>query len=466
MEQAAVGLAAAMAGFIVLLLVGTQILDWYWPVVLFVATAAWGAWRTRRRIPSKYQLAQGVDRRLGLADTLSTAYFFGQDGARRGARAMVTAQREEAERASRGVTAEAAAPFAFPRPLYAASALTFLAGGLFFVRYGVRGSLDLRPPLVEAVFDYFRPSQLATRNRPPTLPPGPQPIGLSLDGVDRQLDAAPDSALEVSDTPQFEDSTPATEKAGRAKAPANPEGGEDQEEGSENAEGSRGDPKAANQPDSGQKSGQPNQGNQGQKGRSPEDSGLMNKLKDAMANLMARLKTPPQGSQTEAASSKMQGGQKSGTQSEKGQSVGKPEGQGTPTDEDQGQPGQPGEQAQAGQSNSSDKSSEQSDSKTGAGKSDGAKDAREAAQLEAMGKISELFGRRAANVTGEVMVEVNSGKQQSLKTPYSNRSATHRDAGGEISRDEIPLAVQHFVQQYFEEVRKAAPPAKAKPGVR
>jgi hypothetical protein len=62
-------------------------------------------------------------------------------------------------------------------------------------------------------------------------------------------------------------------------------------------------------------------------------------------------------------------------------------------------------------------------------------------------------------VTGEVMVEVASGKQQ-LKTQYSQRSATHVEAGSQIDRDEVPLAYQQYVQQYFEEIRKL-PPGKA-----
>jgi hypothetical protein len=90
-----------------------------------------------------------------------------------------------------------------------------------------------------------------------------------------------------------------------------------------------------------------------------------------------------------------------------------------------------------------------------------------------MGKISEIFGKRAQNLTGEVMVEVAAGKQQ-LRTQYSQRSASHTDAGGEIHRDEIPLVYQHYVQQYFEQIRnpagpkngsekKAPPPPEAKP---
>jgi hypothetical protein len=58
------------------------------------------------------------------------------------------------------------------------------------------------------------------------------------------------------------------------------------------------------------------------------------------------------------------------------------------------------------------------------------------------------------------MVEVASGKQQ-LKTQYSDRKATHVEAGGEINRDEVPLAYQQYVQQYFEEIRKL-PVAKSK----
>jgi hypothetical protein len=53
------------------------------------------------------------------------------------------------------------------------------------------------------------------------------------------------------------------------------------------------------------------------------------------------------------------------------------------------------------------------------------------------------------------MVEVASGKQQ-LRTAYSEQQAAHADTGGEIHRDEVPLADQRYVQQYFEEIRKPA----------
>jgi hypothetical protein len=63
-----------------------------------------------------------------------------------------------------------------------------------------------------------------------------------------------------------------------------------------------------------------------------------------------------------------------------------------------------------------------------------------------------------------VMVEVGSSKQQ-LKTPLASSNAKHAEAGSELHRDEIPLLYQPFVQQYFEEINKAAQaPANTKKG--
>jgi hypothetical protein len=87
-----------------------------------------------------------------------------------------------------------------------------------------------------------------------------------------------------------------------------------------------------------------------------------------------------------------------------------------------------------------------------------------AEQLAAMGKISEIIGKRAANVSGELTVEVENSNQQ-LRTPYAQRDAQHIQAGGEINRDEVPVALQAYVQQYFEQVRKQAahkPPGLSK----
>jgi hypothetical protein len=44
-----------------------------------------------------------------------------------------------------------------------------------------------------------------------------------------------------------------------------------------------------------------------------------------------------------------------------------------------------------------------------------------------------------------------------LRTPYAQSDAHHQEAGGEISRDEVPVALQAYVQQYFEQLRKLTP---------
>jgi len=68
-------------------------------------------------------------------------------------------------------------------------------------------------------------------------------------------------------------------------------------------------------------------------------------------------------------------------------------------------------------------------------------------------------------VTGESMIEVQSGNQK-LQTAYKDKAASHGEGTGEVSRDEIPLSVQAYVQEYFQQVRKpegaAAHPAAIK----
>ena len=64
-DQAAVATGLAMGAAILLLILGTQILNWYWPVLLFVTGLAVGIWRIKRLAPSAYVLAQKIDRRIG-----------------------------------------------------------------------------------------------------------------------------------------------------------------------------------------------------------------------------------------------------------------------------------------------------------------------------------------------------------------------------------------------------------------
>ena len=204
-----------------------------------------------------------------------------------------------------------------------------------------------------------------------------------------------------------------------------------------------------------------------QSGNSGENSSPGSKLREALSNLMAKMK--PQSKQgggksndsTQASNTKPSQGEK---QEGDSKSPGQEQADASANSQSEGEQQQGGTQ-QAQQGKSEGKSNNQPnspDGKSGIGKQDGDKAAREAAELAAMGKISEIIGKRAANISGEMMVEVSPGKQQ-LKTQYSQQNATHTDAGGEINRDEVPLAYQQYVQQYFAQIRKM-PAGKSKAG--
>jgi hypothetical protein len=171
------------------------------------------------------------------------------------------------------------------------------------------------------------------------------------------------------------------------------------------------------------------------------------------------LKTPSKSQETQqgAAQSANSGSkpQQANQKGMQGQSKSQGEGQSS-TDQQGDQDSEAGDKAQSAQSKSGDKNSDKpgnQDAKSGQGKQDGDKAIRDAEQLAAMGKISELIGKRAAQVTGEMTIEVPAGKQQ-LKTLYSQKKALHADAGSEVNRDEIPLMYQPYVQRYYEELRK------------
>jgi hypothetical protein len=188
---------------------------------------------------------------------------------------------------------------------------------------------------------------------------------------------------------------------------------------------------------------------------------MLSKLKDAMSNMFSKAK------QDGAAGKKDQQAQGQSAKSEKGQgekgSTGKGQDQAqTDADGQDGEPSNDAQQGQQAQGKAGSKSSQQSaQSGSGVGSQDGAKDLKAAEQLKAMGKISEIIGKRAATVSGETTIEVQSGNQQ-LRTAYSNTTAAHGEADSDVNRDEIPVALQPYIQQYFEQVRKSTPPP-AKP---
>lgn len=482
-EQAAVGAAAALGCALLLLLLGTGILDWYWPLVFFLGGAGIAAWRTRRSMPSAYAVAQRVDERLKLADTLSTAFHFHQgDAAAKRSAVFVEAQKEAAERVAATVEISEAMPWQMPKQAYVAGALFAAGAGLFLLRFGMFGTLDLKQPIVEAVADFFHPAnEVAARNKKGQGPKN-DPMAIPIDRPDMikqpEIDKAPEDVLNQVDVPDvnipFEDKDNLKSKQSEVKAQAE-EGGDEMAEGDERGDKSA-DGKEGKEGGEGKGEGSdakdqkgPQNAKQGN-GNEPNNS-MLDKMRDAMANLLNKMKLPNQGQQQQQRASNQKGSEKGqgeqqgqGQKGEKGQ--GQQQGKGTPTDDADAE-GKGEQQAQSGQGKSNDKTAESgtpTDAKSGMGKQDGSKDLKDAEQMAAMGKLSEIFGKRAQNMAGEVMVEVQNGKSQNLRTQYTQRNAAHREAGAEIHRDEVPLQYQHYVQQYFEQVRKGEKPVGVTPG--
>lgn len=472
-------LVFGLSGFVFLLLLGTQIFDWYWPALLFAGAFAFGAWKFRKRLPNRYRMAQIVDRRLALHDSLSTALYFLP-----AAGPMVEAQRIQAGQLASGLSAQTAVPMVWPRTTYAAIALFLSAFTLVGIRYGLLDSLDLKAPVSETVADVFRyvipgaKKQYAS-NRGPQLPDEMQQLSMSIDEAAKdelnKIEMAKEGEITTSDIPDVNDlsDTARGEKGkagteGKGVNPGETDGGGEGNQESQNADPNDSD-KQQPQPDGkqqnaknakeGTKSGENNL-------QSNQNSSMLDKMKDAFSNMMNKLKTPNANEQQQAANQKGEG---KGGQQKGGQQPGKQPGKGKDAQGGAEQPGdEAGEAAEKmanAQGQAGDKSASMQappDAKSGVGKADGDKSIKEAEQLQAMGKISEILGKRAKDISGEVMVEVNGGRQQ-LRTQYSNTNARHTESGGEIHRDEVPLHHQHYIQQYFEQVRKQSnAPAKTK----
>jgi hypothetical protein len=487
-REASFSAALALGGAIVLLLVGTEILNWYWLVLLFALSLAIGAYRARPQVLSQYQVAQSIDRQLGFHDAISTAFYFDQHaGQHATSKDFIERQRQAADELARSADVRRGLPFFAPRTFYVNAALAVLVCGMFGLRYGINRSLDLRPSLVPIGFDGFLGSsrEVAATKKihgdRPFDPDGHREKGTAVDPWESKasdLDPASDAALKTTDTPEVNNPDGGADPGGKAKGTGvdQQSPGDDPLDSGEKGQSAQPGTDAAgdqnSSPDGGSQSNkqQSSPKNPNQSGNPGENSSLTDKMRDALANLLAKMKMQPKSGDGKQGSSSQSNSQQqaqkqsqsadpnaSSSQSQQQQSDASASAQA------QGQQAQNGSQQAAqgkSDSNSSDRPNSP-DGKSGIGKQDGDKSAREAEQLAAMGKISEIIGKRAANVSGEVMVEVASGKQH-FKTQYSQRKASHGEAGGEINRDEVPLAYQQYVQQYFEEVRKLPAASKNK----
>jgi len=475
LAQFAFAAAVFIAGFVLILTFGTRYLEW-WTLAIFACIGiVFGAWRVHRATPTEYATAIRLDQNARLNDALSTALYFAVHTDRAASGAFREGQLKQAESAAGTVQLSEAVPFIFPRSLYAVAALCVLASGLIALRYGFGHGLNLRAPITTLLFEdeAIRDAKKAQALYPKSQNQWMQEAQSLLSKLGMQQkpnEPAPGDAEAL---------TKAIEQA--LQNPPENSGTADKEKGSENGgqaksgEGSKdqqgGDPienpdqqqQASDQPNGQQgadsKNADSNTKSASGKSGSQNNQSLLSRLKDAVSNLLSKSNNGDKSSgdkNQESAKNDQQNGPKGqpgrGAQQQGDSSSSAQDGE---TNSD----AQNAQQAQGRLNNSSDQKNSQGGS--GIGSQNGDKEVREAAQLKAMGKISEIIGQRAATVSGETSVEVQSGSQK-LHTDYSNVNATHGEADSDVTRDEIPLALQSYVQQYFAEVRKSGESAKGK----
>lgn len=472
----ALGVVFAMS--ILLLLFGTQILDWYWLPAVFAIGIGIGAWRLWKSMPTVYQVAQRIDHSLRLHDALSTAFHYGTVATEPSVEAVRAAQAKQAEDAARTVDLRAALPFVMPRTAYITAALALVALTMFGIRYGMTQSLDLKPSLVAMAFDNFFSGSDVVAKKDSKTPLSQQQqrrngedefqkLNVQRSNDDRkELD--PENAAEAHQNPESQ-GDPASDAKMKSKVDQQ-EMKAQGSEGEEKSDGEKGksspDQQGQQQSEAGDgKNDQSKEGQQRNAQQKGDNSSLMDKLKDAMSNMLNKMKGQQKGNQQQQqnqesaskdGSQQQQQGQKSGEQQAQQQQGQQSQGEAKDQNSEgkDGQQGQKSENAQGKASESKQSQQQSADAKSGQGKQDGSKDLKDAEDQRAMGKISELFGKRQQNLSGEVMIEVSSGKQQ-LKTQYTGNSASHKEAGGEINRDEVPLIYQQYVEKYFDQIRKA-----------
>lgn len=447
---------AAFAAAALLLVLGTSVVAWYVPPIVFTLALGVALWSLRGRLPREYWMAQRIDSAFGTADLLSTAWYVFNAGTG-GRSAFAELLFERAEGAAREANPAVAVPWRWPRSSRWVGGMALVALALFGLRYGVLHTLDLSASVVNVIFDTFTGQSVAEAKksaRPNTKFPQQMQIGLNELG-DVLENNPPEDVLKNYEVAGQSNSGAPSNVSNPNQQNQRPEPGEanSPEDASNNVslpEGAQGASTGANQQKSNDAKNQPKQDARQQK----KDSGLLDKMRDALASMVDKLKLNSKEAESQQAASAQEAQrQDAQRQSEKGSpSPGKPQ-QGDPQSQ---QSQEQSDSSQSGQKSQSESASQNASDQqhSGIGKQDGAKNTEMAKDAEALGKLSELIGKRSMNLQGEMMVEVENTRNPQLHTPYLNRSAAHGEAGGDLSRDEVPLRHQQFVRRYYEQVRK------------
>jgi len=460
LSQASFSLSCGLAAFVLLLIVGAEILHPIAIIAVLLLAACLGAARFLRTRFEPYPLLQQVDLRLALRDTLSSAFYFGHLHSAGHPTPAQTVLFRQAERFASSLDPAQAVPLTLPRSLYLVALLILAASGLLAVRYRAARQLDLRPPLASLLLAEptrlssqapSQPREQRTTHRFQHLletlrvmtPPPPSHVPAGADSS--PADPLPNEAAFAPPPPDLPNPVPLSIGDQRPSS--------DSLDASDADSAITANQRAASQSPS----------------RTPQPwdnshSDLWEKFREALASLLAQLKPHPASSDSQSVQADSRDPSDSARSrpqtSQYGRSAGGRQSAADSSLDADGQ--QETESLQASRSSSGKPGGRSSDTqparegRSGIGKEDGRKDIRETEQLAAMGKLTELFGRRQLNLTGEVTIEVASGPQK-VRTPYSEQQASHAEAGGVSYRDEVPLLFQSYVQRYFEQIRKLPP---------
>jgi hypothetical protein len=470
-EQAALAATLVLAGCTLVLITGTLLLNWYWIGILALVGLAAATYRLLRRIPSAYDTAQLLDRRLALHDTISTAWHLSQNPELAATEAGQF-QLSQAEKAAAEANAIIALPLRFKRSWALPVGLAAVACALFTVRYFVQRDLDLSHSLVP-----LRLNELAGNRANPAASgrgaPGNVP-NQEADGA-----AQPDSSAlnsRMGDVAGADDPE-ATAAGARASAaelprqniasdPTTNSGNQDSQNGDSTPgeQSSRSSNRSADNGATASDQSMPQRPIAAQEKNN--GNSLMNRMKDAVSSLMAKLK-PSEGSEQRSAQESARSAStpdrdqsQSDSAPSRNQTSAPQASQSAQTDSKGNQQSQAAEVAQSPQSHvaSRSESSGHDQAKSGIGRQDGEKKLKAAEEERAMGKLAEIIGKRSRDVSGDMMVEAPSGKEQ-LRTAYSGKLAEHSDTGGEINSDEIPVELQEYVREYMERIHQQPLPA-------
>ena len=399
---------AALVAFILLLLFGTQVLSWQVALLIPLAAAAFGLYRVQRQMPSRYAVAQLIDHRLGLADNLSTALFFSEVEPSATVAPEIRAGSVRAGRPPRAIGG---------RP--ARRALHHAALGLCNGQPDAGGGQPVCAALRPFAGGWTSSSRWPTScpNRSPAASPHSQAKNARRNS--KQTPETPDDGSTAANPDQQnpgqepdqeiqapgESQTESIAKMDAKSMPTQKPGEQgDNEMASDDAD-SQGEGAASQNSEEGQdgqqgdsKGGQSDKqnGDKQDAKNASESSSLMSKMKDAFQNLLSKAKPPAEPARLAATGSRTRNPRKArsaaGLEAERQRRPTAEGGQqGDAQEGEDGQEAKNSENAQQGKGQG--KSDSQQSSKqpgSGIGSQDGDKGIRNAEQLAAMGKISEI----------------------------------------------------------------------------